>query len=213
MTQDSIRTPELPTRFPAPEERYFARAYYLNEKNQEGADQYVHQHTNTLCVIGLAPSHAALKRRPVKVEYREGRNAKCTGKRKRGSFYVQEHTPVCDVVCEDGSRWTVLARLRGHLVEVNERLLSEPGLLCSHPETQGYVGIIAPKFADRKQAVAAGLDRAQYCAARGVEEAGRAAPKWCVMDEEAEGAGEDPAEAPAGDPAPGTPGPASEAGD
>jgi hypothetical protein len=73
-------------------ERDYTRYFAVDQQGDEGNDHFVFQHFNTLCVVGLAPSHAALSngRRIVEVDFEVGGNKdkcskKVTGKKKQGA--------------------------------------------------------------------------------------------------------------------------------
>jgi hypothetical protein len=73
-------------------ERDYTRYFAVDQQGDEGNDHFVFQHFNTLCVVGLAPSHAALSngRRIVQVDFEVGGNKdkcskKVTGKKKQGA--------------------------------------------------------------------------------------------------------------------------------
>ena len=53
------------------------------------------------------------------------------GKRKKGGIWVDESTVLCEITCDDNSSYSICSCLRGRLIEVNTRLLEEPGLLNS----------------------------------------------------------------------------------
>jgi len=46
-----------------------------------------------------------------------------------GRQTTHETSPLCHITCDDGNVYNVLASIRGKLIEVNERLLSDPQLL------------------------------------------------------------------------------------
>ncbi len=74
-------------------ERDYTRFYMRNVCGEEGADQFVYLHFNSLYVIGIAPSHAAISngRQVEKVDFDVGRSGdklanKPTGKKKAGAM-------------------------------------------------------------------------------------------------------------------------------
>lgn len=74
-------------------ERDYTRYYVMNVGEQEGADQFVYQHFNSLYVVGIAPSHAAISngKQVEKVDFDVGRSGdklanKPTGKKKTGAM-------------------------------------------------------------------------------------------------------------------------------
>ena len=114
-------------------------------------DQYVHLHPNHLCVVGLAPTHAALTdgRTIISVQYGDLGTVTVSGKKKRGSHHVTPHTLLCMVVCDDGTAWPVTACVHGSLIEVNNRAVATPAVVTRDPRFAGYLAIVQPKH-DRK---------------------------------------------------------------
>ncbi|XP_050717685.1 uncharacterized protein LOC126999294 [Eriocheir sinensis] len=107
-------------------------------------------HTNKLCLVTLSPRHPALApgMEITKVSYNVGRfnrlDNQVSGKGKRGAQMMGPQSPVCVITCADGSQHTVLAGVHGKLVEVNERLVTNPKLLSECPEGEGYLAVILP---------------------------------------------------------------------
>ena len=74
-------------------ERDYTHYFVLDVGGEEGADQYVFQHFNTLCLVGVAPSSIVFKggRRVVQVDFDVGRGGdkevgnKVSGKKKHGA--------------------------------------------------------------------------------------------------------------------------------
>ena len=60
-----------------------------------------------------------------------------SGKRKRGAHWLNGTTPICIITCNDGSKYTIHAGTRGSLVEINDKLQTEPLLLQQAYETNG----------------------------------------------------------------------------
>ena len=68
------------------------------------------------------------------------------GKGKKGGQSVDERSVLCFLECQGGERLAVRAGVRGRLVEVNERLSREPGLLREKGDTaEGFVAIVMLK--------------------------------------------------------------------
>lgn len=70
---------------------------------------------------------------------------KVRGTKKRGGIWLDVNSPLCEVTCANGSKFKIFATLRGHLLEINRRLVDTPQLLTEKPLTEGYVAIIRPK--------------------------------------------------------------------
>ena len=62
------------------------------------------------------------------------------GKKKNGALKVRPHEIVCTVECEDGREFKIRAGVGGRVIEVNERLNSDPNLIKDPGE--GFVCIL-----------------------------------------------------------------------
>ncbi|KAG1360997.1 protein Abitram [Cocos nucifera] len=157
---------DLPPIPPSAVESNFVR-YFAADFMKPGHDQYVYRHANGLCVIGLAPTHIALREKGgvTAVDYNVGKSdrseMKVTGKRKRNAQHFESNSALCKV-CANGTFYIVRCCVKGSLLEVNDRLIKQPDLLNSsvrinHPyasylmriaDREGYIAIIMPKPAD-----------------------------------------------------------------
>jgi len=153
-------------------ERYYTQFYWKDEGVgfRRSSTQYVNQHSNILLVIGIAPTHQIIQesKKIVRVDF-EGTKKQLTkieGKRKKGGLWVEINSPICRVVCQDDDDFIIYSGVRGHLIEINTKLESSPELLIDKPATEGYIGIIKPKFQDQ-EAVAHLLSKEAYLAALG----------------------------------------------
>ena len=74
------------------------------------------------------------------------------GKRKRGSTQLQPHDPLCTITTSlpSACSYTVLAGVRGQLLEVNEVVMKWPELLMDRKSSQ-WEGFIAVVLMDRTQ--------------------------------------------------------------
>ncbi|XP_047078849.1 protein Abitram-like [Lolium rigidum] len=142
----------LPATPPSAVEANFAR-YFVADYLNPGHDQYVYRHPNGLCVVGLAPAHAALKEEGgiTAVDFNVGKTdrseIKVTGKRKRNAQHLQENSVLCKVAATDKS-FVVRCCVKGSLLEVNDRLIKQPNLLNTSADREGYIAIFMPKPAD-----------------------------------------------------------------
>ncbi|XP_047079053.1 protein Abitram-like [Lolium rigidum] len=142
----------LPATPPSAVEANFAR-YFVADYLNPGHDQYVYRHPNGLCVVGLAPAHAALKEEGgiTAVDFNVGKTdrseIKVTGKRKRNAQHLQENSVLCKVGAADKS-FVVRCCVKGSLLEVNDRLIKQPNLLNTSADREGYIAIFMPKPAD-----------------------------------------------------------------
>ncbi|GMH30719.1 hypothetical protein Nepgr_032562 [Nepenthes gracilis] len=142
---------DLPATPPSAVESNFTR-YFAPDFMKPGHDQYIFRHANGLCVIGLAPTHAALQAGGVtSVDFNVGKSdrseLKVTGKRKRNAQHFESNTALCKVYSGETS-YIVRCCIKGSLLEVNDRLIKSPGLLNTSADREGYIAIIMPKPAD-----------------------------------------------------------------
>ncbi|KAJ0026116.1 hypothetical protein Pint_09330 [Pistacia integerrima] len=124
--------------------------YFAPDFIKPGHDHYVYRHANGLCVIGLAPTHVAFKDEGgiTAVDFNVGKsdrsNFKVTGKRKKNAQHFESNTALCKV-CTNNESYIVRCCVKGSLLEVNDRLIKQPGLLNSSADREGYIAIIMPK--------------------------------------------------------------------
>ncbi|PSS31227.1 Protein Simiate like [Actinidia chinensis var. chinensis] len=124
--------------------------YFAPDFIKTGHDQYVYRHANGLCVIGLAPTHLAFKDDGgvTAVDFNVGKSdrsgIKVTGKRKKNAQHFASNTALCKVCTKDTS-YIVRCCVKGSLLEVNDMLITQPGLLNSAADREGYIAIIMPK--------------------------------------------------------------------
>ena len=140
----------LSVTYPSVVERYFTQRYIRREGDNDTCILY---HSNKICLVTLAKSHAIFKKGAVikKVNFKVGEkldrtNNKVSGKKKHGGQRVDEHSILCLVECEDDSLYTIRAGVKGKLVEVNEPLIENPNLLMTKSETDGYIAVVLQKL-------------------------------------------------------------------
>eukprot|EP01095_Lingulamoeba_sp_RSL-Kostka_P007907 TRINITY_DN2580_c0_g1_i1.p1 TRINITY_DN2580_c0_g1~~TRINITY_DN2580_c0_g1_i1.p1 ORF type:complete len:207 (+),score=53.66 TRINITY_DN2580_c0_g1_i1:40-660(+) len=121
-------------------------------------EQYIIQHHNGLCIVGLMDNHSALnqeERKITRINFNvKGKNRldnKVTGKRKkRGGTWLEEGSIICVVVTtengddKDIREWPIYTGIRGMLMQPNSKLDQEPSLLLKSL-TEGFVAIIKTK--------------------------------------------------------------------
>lgn len=88
-------------------------------------------------------------------QHKQIRSCSVTGKSKKGGIWLDEDDTLCTVTSVDGEKMTMISGIRGRLVEVNERLLTNPGLLTEkvgkresgklQSATEGYLCLVQPK--------------------------------------------------------------------
>ncbi|CAN1315123.1 Protein Abitram [Linum perenne] len=118
-----------------------------------------------LCVIGLAPRHAALKDEGgiTAVDFNVGKSDRSGMK---NAQHFESNTALCKVCTKEDS-YIVRCCVKGSLLEVNDRLIKQPALLTSSADREGYVAIIMPKPADWLKVKASLLSREEYVKLRG----------------------------------------------
>uniref|UniRef100_H2Y7P9 Protein Simiate n=1 Tax=Ciona savignyi TaxID=51511 RepID=H2Y7P9_CIOSA len=155
--------------FPTVIERYFSRGYKVNLPKGEDNfeifksntsnmnDVCILRHSNRICLVTLAPTHPILTNKSkiksvsFKVTEKLDRSQNSvSGKRKRGAQWLNPSGPLCVVTCLDGSKHTIYCGIRGSLVEINERLVSQPQLLQDSYTTEGYIAVVMPKLTEAK---------------------------------------------------------------
>ncbi|KAB2615999.1 protein Simiate-like [Pyrus ussuriensis x Pyrus communis] len=143
---------DLPLIPPSSVESNFV-SYFAPDFMKPGHDQYIYRHANGLCVIGLAPTHVALKEEGgiTAVDFNVGKSdrsgIKVTGKRKKNAQHLESNSALCKV-CTNDATYIVRCCVKGSLLEVNDRLIKQPDLLNSAADREGYIAIIMPKPAD-----------------------------------------------------------------
>lgn len=138
-------------------ERYFKRHYMLNIKYPDN-DHLVLMHSNRVAVCMIAPSHPVLNKNKYKVEkvdYIQNVNEEMSGKHKHNAKNVNSLQPICKVYCQVLNReenelperyFLLYSCLNAKLIEINERLLTNPELIQEKPDTEGYFAILMPKL-------------------------------------------------------------------
>eukprot|EP01132_Coremiostelium_polycephalum_P007956 gene7956-9786_t len=133
-------------------ERYYTQYYMIDVSNKINEDQYINQHSNGLCIIGIAPSHPVLSKDIIKIEFKENLlNNEVSGTSKKGGFRLQKETIVCEIQCSDSTTYSLRTCIKGKLLEVNKLLISNPSLLKTSSSTNGYLAIIDPMTTDKDE--------------------------------------------------------------
>ncbi|PRP74631.1 hypothetical protein PROFUN_03553 [Planoprotostelium fungivorum] len=153
-------------------ERYYTQLYSINDNR---GDQYVYKHLNGLFVIGLASTHEIFSDQSIsisKVNFDVGGRSRLDnvvhGKGKKGGIRLKPEEPLCQVTTSDDKVHIIRSCVAGSLLEVNEKLLTDPKLLKEKGDVEGWVAIIQPKFSEKDK-----IDHLnsleQYKSARGLE--------------------------------------------
>lgn len=147
----------LSHKYPSVIDRYFSRRLIQREEDN---DTCILLHSNRICLVTLAKSHAICKKGVAirRVNFKVGNKLdrsdnKVVGKGKRGGQYVDENSILCIVELADDSVYKIMAGMKGKLIEVNENLINDPELLVTKTETNGYIAVILQKLAESKKVV------------------------------------------------------------
>lgn len=138
--------------FPTITQRYFTAYYKLNVQKPND-DMCILLHSNRVCMLTLAPSHAALcsDHEITEINFKVSEKLdramnKVSGKSKHGAQPLQTNSNICVIACSNGQTYTIKCCMIGKLVEVNENLLHNPKLLLQPPHRGGYLAIILPNI-------------------------------------------------------------------
>jgi len=122
---------------------------FIIEDKVEGGHYKIYLHSNGLCYLTLASTHPIIKQNLAisSVEFPIQRMSnKVSGKRKRGSQYLQSDSHLCTVNTDDGRKFTLRAGVNAKLAEINRKLLELPDLIKS--PTMGYMAIFITRCVD-----------------------------------------------------------------
>ena len=138
-------------------DRYYTRRYAVDCGGERGTDFYVHEHTNHMTIVGLAPSHPIIRGgfvvRGLKYAPAQDlplalgglRKVRVSGKRKRGAPNVDPPTIIATALTEGGGSWPLYACQSAQVIEVNKRLDGEPDLLRTAAATLGWLAVLQPR--------------------------------------------------------------------
>jgi len=132
-------------------------------------DKYAYLHPNGLCVLGVAPTHRAVGlalaqwqadgRRSqsgdgagggvsgtpkVSVEFNrkwEVSDFQFKSKKRKDAVSLHKDTLMCTIKV-NGTAFAVRSGVKGHLLELNKRLLDDPTLWFRKPATEGWLAVI-----------------------------------------------------------------------
>ncbi|XP_031633292.1 protein Abitram [Contarinia nasturtii] len=133
--------------YPSVVERYYKKYYYFRNNDIAEAHTLLN-HSNGICLVGLADTHIAVKKGIKSITFDVGgvdrSKNQVSGKGKRGAMQLQATTCLAIVTCEDDTTYRVASTTQGKLVEVNEDLLSNPKLIGQ--DGDGYIAVVLPKL-------------------------------------------------------------------
>ncbi|CAI5717459.1 unnamed protein product [Peronospora destructor] len=153
-------------------ERYYTEMFSCDTMGKPMEDQYVHMHSNRLCVVGVAESHPVMQEELVSVEFsRNVLENHVTGKKKKGGCFMLPNTMICVLKCKSGRDFKLYSCIRGSLIEVNKRLQTEPELLKQKHQSDGYLIIIQPKKVEVAEIQESLLSKDEYKQFRAISKA------------------------------------------
>ncbi|XP_055323396.1 protein Abitram [Sitodiplosis mosellana] len=133
--------------YPSVVERYYTKYYYFRNGDINEAHTLLN-HSNSICLVGLADTHIAVKKGIKSMTFDVGNfdrsKNQVTGKGKKGAMNLQVTSCLAIVTCDDDSTYRISSTIQGKLIEVNERLLSNPKLIGQ--DGHGYIAIVLPKL-------------------------------------------------------------------
>lgn len=133
--------------YPSVVDRYFGKHYYFRNDSIDEA-HIVLNHSNGICLVGLADTHVAVKKGIKSISYDVGNfdrsKNQVVGKAKRGAMNLQPQSCLAIITCQDGTTYRVVSVIQGKLVEINERLLTNPELIGI--DGDGYIAVVLPKL-------------------------------------------------------------------
>lgn len=135
---------------PSVVQRYFESRYAINVNDKPNQDYSVLIHSNNLCILSLAPTHALIGKTIEKIDFQISEHTHrlsniMTGKGKRGAQIVQAGSTLCKVYCSDGEEYKILSAIPGKLVEMNSKLEKTPNIMLDKPDDLGFIAIVLPQ--------------------------------------------------------------------
>ncbi|TNJ29599.1 hypothetical protein GMRT_13987 [Giardia muris] len=139
--------------------------YTVLALRREGRHVYTLKiHANGVGLVCLGPDHPLLTytqkdsmRHLTKVVYSQmalDGISGVSGKRKKGASVLFPRTPLMKVVFNTGVEVQLHIPLRSKVIELNERLETEPDLLRTYPESKGFLYIMLLRLDYRKALLA-----------------------------------------------------------
>lgn len=143
--------------YPTPSERYYDIRLVSSEGRKsyfgEVGDQCIMFHSNRICLLTISPTHPVITENKTieRVEHTfEGfekidrLSCQPQGKRKKGGHKLQKNSPICALICSDGTKYVVTACLPSRLIEINQQVCSKPSLVKERPLSTGFIAILQP---------------------------------------------------------------------
>ncbi|KAK8808996.1 hypothetical protein WA171_001124 [Blastocystis sp. BT1] len=148
----------------------YTRLFVKRLEHDRCVDQYILLHFNGVCIMGLAESHFFIRNHlqiqslqyGVTRQHKTITSCAVTGKSKKGGIWLDEDDTVCTLTSTTGEIVSVVAGIRGRLLELNESLSQNLNLITEKNATKGYICIIQPKQVDMEYLVNNLLSMEEY---------------------------------------------------
>lgn len=89
-------------------ERYYTELFSCDTMDKKMEDQYVHMHSNRLCVVGVAASHPVMNEEIEAIEFSSSvLESKVSGKKKKGGQFMVPTTILCQIKCKSGQSYAI----------------------------------------------------------------------------------------------------------
>lgn len=132
---------------PSVVDRFFNKMYFCRDDVNDEMHTILF-HSNRICLIGLDKMHAAVGKGIESINFDIGNcdrsKNQVSGKGKKGGMNLQPLSTLAIIRCVDGSEYKVVSTITGKLIEVNDRLLTNPKLIGV--DGRGYIAVILPKI-------------------------------------------------------------------
>ncbi|XP_052866213.1 protein Abitram [Anopheles cruzii] len=132
--------------YPSIVDRFYTKFYHV-PSNKPDEPQQILFHSNRICLVGLAKEHAAFRKGIRSVSFEVGKldrsENKVSGRKKNGGMVLQADSTLALITCEDNVVYKVRSCVQGKLIEVNNRITTEPEIMKID---EGYIAIVMPKL-------------------------------------------------------------------
>jgi hypothetical protein len=171
LNEDPIESETKKMSYPSYIDRYFTKYYKLNVKYPNN-DHLLLLHSNKVVICSLAPTHPILdktKFKIEKIEFLQQINGEMSGKHKNNAKNLNVLQALCRITClklnkepQVSVNFKIYSCMNAKLIEINEKLLTEPELLQNKPETHGFLAILFPKLDDINKQLSDLLTECEY---------------------------------------------------
>lgn len=140
-------TESFDSNHPSVVDRFFSKLYFCRDDVNDEMHTILF-HSNRICLIGLDKTHVAVRKGIESIRFDIGNcdrsKNQVSGKGKKGGMNLQQLSTLAIVKCVDGSEYKVVSTITGKLIEINDKLLTNPNLIGT--DGHGYIAVILPKI-------------------------------------------------------------------